>query len=93
MPLWFDLPIVALGDMTVMETIEACGLVLDTFDARRFAALTRIVASDATLRAAIVGEGRRVRARHAPVAVADVVLENVRDAAARSGAHESSHTL
>ena len=77
MPLWFDLPIVALGDSTVMETIEACGLVVDTFDARRIAALLRIVASDPKIRAAIVGEGRRVRARHAPPAVATVVLEHL----------------
>ena len=77
MPLWFDLPIVALGDVTVMETIEACGLVVDTFDARRIAALVRIVASDPRIRAGIIGEGRRVRARHAPSAVATVVLEHL----------------
>jgi len=74
-PLWFDLPIVALGDVTVMETIEACGIVADTFDARRMAALVRIVASDARIRAAMVGEGRRVRMRYAPSVVATVVLE------------------
>jgi glycosyltransferase involved in cell wall biosynthesis len=77
MPLWFDLPIVALGDVTVMETIEACGLVVDTFDPRRIAALVRIVASDARIRAGIIGEGRRVRARHAPAAVATTVLEHL----------------
>jgi glycosyltransferase involved in cell wall biosynthesis len=74
-PLWFDLPIVALGDVTVLETIEACGVVVDTFDARRIAALLRIVASDRALRAAMAGEGRRVRARYAPGAVATAVLE------------------
>jgi glycosyltransferase involved in cell wall biosynthesis len=74
-PLWFDLPIVALGDATAMETIEACGIVADVFDARRIAALVRIVASDRKLRSAIVAEGRRVRARHAPAAVATIVLE------------------
>ena len=61
MPVWFDVPIVALGDVTVMETIEACGLVVDTFDARRIAALVRLVATDAKLRASIMAEGRRVR--------------------------------
>ncbi|MGA2396041.1 MAG: glycosyltransferase family 4 protein [Candidatus Lustribacter sp.] len=74
-PLWFDLPIVALGDVTVMETVEPCGVVADTFDARRIAALTRIVASDRVLRAAIIGEGRRVRARYAPGVIATAVLE------------------
>jgi glycosyltransferase involved in cell wall biosynthesis len=74
-PLWFDLPIVALGDVTVLETIEACGVVVDTFDARRIAALVRIVASDKALRAAMAGEGRRVRARYAPAVIATAVLE------------------
>ncbi len=74
-PLWFDLPIVALGDATVLETIEACGIVADTFDARRIAALVRIVATDRGLRTAMAGEGRRVRARYAPGAVATAVLE------------------
>jgi glycosyltransferase involved in cell wall biosynthesis len=76
-PLWFDLPIVALGDVTVLETIEACGIVADTFDARRIAALVRIVASDARVRSAMIGEGRRVRARYAPGAVATAVLEQL----------------
>ena len=75
MPLWFDLPVVALSDAAVTETIEPCGVIIDTFDPRRVAALARIVASDRTLRAAIIGEGRRVRARHAPAAVATMVLE------------------
>ena len=77
MPLWFDVPVVALGDSTVMETIEACGVVIDTFETRRVAALVRIVASDRAVRGAIIGEGRRVRARHAPAAVATVVLEQL----------------
>ena len=76
-PLWFDVPIVALGDATVMEAVEACGIVADTFDARRIAALVRIVASDARIRAAMIGEGRRVRARYAPGAVAAAVLEHL----------------
>jgi glycosyltransferase involved in cell wall biosynthesis len=79
MPLWFDLPIVALGDVTVLETIEACGVVADTFEARRIAALVRIVASDARIRGAMIGEGRRVRARYAPAAVAAAVLEQLAD--------------
>jgi glycosyltransferase involved in cell wall biosynthesis len=78
-PLWFDLPIVALGDVIVMETVEACGVVADTFDARRIAALAHIVASDARIRAAMIGEGRRVRARYAPGVVATAVLEQLRD--------------
>jgi len=76
-PLWFDLPIVALGDVTVMETVEACGVVADTFDARRIAALVRIVASDARIRSAMIGEGRRVRARYTPSMVATAVLEQL----------------
>ncbi len=78
-PLWFDVPIVALGDVTVMETVDACGVVIDAFDARRMAALLRIVASDARIRAAMIGEGRRVRARYAPAAVATAVLEPLSD--------------
>ena len=78
-PLWFDVPIVALGDATVLEAVEACGIVVDTFDARRIAALLRIVASDARIRAAMIGEGRRVRARYAPAAVAAALLEALSD--------------
>jgi glycosyltransferase involved in cell wall biosynthesis len=89
MPLWFDLPIVALGDATVSETIEACGVVVDTFEARRIAALVHIVVSDARLRAAMIGEGRRVRARYAPAAVATAVLEQLADV---QGMPEAAHT-
>jgi glycosyltransferase involved in cell wall biosynthesis len=78
-PLWFDLPVVALGDVTVLETVEACGVVANTFDARRIAALARIVASDPRIRTAIIGEGRRVRARYAPAAVAMAILEALND--------------
>lgn len=76
-PLWFDLPIVALGDATVLETVEPCGVVVDTFDARRIAALARVVAGNADIRTAIVSEGRRVRARYAPHTVAGTVLEHL----------------
>jgi glycosyltransferase involved in cell wall biosynthesis len=77
MPLWFDVPIVGCGDASRMETIEACGVVVDAFDARRIAALVRIVAGDVRIRAAMIGEGRRVRARHAPAFVATTVLEQL----------------
>jgi hypothetical protein len=60
-----------------METVEACGVVADTFDARRVAALARIVASDTRMRAAMIGEGRRVRARYAPNVVATAILEQL----------------
>jgi glycosyltransferase involved in cell wall biosynthesis len=76
-PLWFDLPVIALSDATVMETIEACGIVVDTFDVRRIAALIRIIVSDSRLRAAMMGEGRRVRIRHAPWSVTAVILEHL----------------
>jgi glycosyltransferase involved in cell wall biosynthesis len=85
-PMWFDLPIVAMGDVTVMETIEACGVVADAFDARRIAALVRIVASDTRIRAAMIGEGRRVRARFAPPVVAHAVLEALGDLPATEAA-------
>jgi glycosyltransferase involved in cell wall biosynthesis len=85
-PLWFDLPIVALGDVTVMETVEACGVVADTFDARRIAALVRIVASDARIRSAMIGEGRRVRMRYAPAVVATAVLEQLAEGESRDAA-------
>jgi glycosyltransferase involved in cell wall biosynthesis len=77
MPLWFDLPIVAQDSEGAIEPIEASAVVVDAFDARRIAALVRIVASDRHIRAAMVGEGRRVRARHAPAAVAAIVLERL----------------
>jgi glycosyltransferase involved in cell wall biosynthesis len=81
MPLWFDVPVVALGgDAVVAETVADCGVVVDTFDARRLAALLRIVATDDGLRAAMAGEGRRVRARHAPQTVAAAVLERLEGA-------------
>jgi glycosyltransferase involved in cell wall biosynthesis len=76
-PLWFDIPAVALADPIAGETIEACGLVVDEFDAQRIAALVRIVATDAALRAAMTAEGRRVRARHAPLAVAHALVDHL----------------
>jgi glycosyltransferase involved in cell wall biosynthesis len=65
-PLWFDVPLVALAAPALPEPLEACAIVIDAFDARRLAALLRIVANDAQLRSALVAEGRRVRARHVP---------------------------
>ncbi len=78
-PLWFDLPIVSLGDPGSADAVEAAGLIAGDADVRRFAALVRLVASDDTLRAAMQGEGRRVRERHAPRAVAATVLEAMTD--------------
>lgn len=75
MPLWFDLPVIALAGDVVLETIEPCGIVVEAFDARRIAALARLVAFDEPLRAAIVAEGRRVRMRHAPWLAAAAVLQ------------------
>jgi hypothetical protein len=75
MPLWFDLPVVALADSTVLETIEACGVVADVFEVRRFAALLYVVVADPRMRAAMISEGRRVRTRHAPWNVAKTLLE------------------
>jgi hypothetical protein len=74
-----------------METIEACGVVVEAFDARRIAALVRIVAGDERIRAAMIGEGRRVRARHAPATVAATVLEQLArvPASAASGGMEA----
>jgi hypothetical protein len=68
MPLWFDVPLVALRGADVDQTIERCGVLVDAFDARRIAALLRVVATDASLRAAMIAEGRRVRAGYAPPA-------------------------
>lgn len=76
--LWFDLPIVALAEPGASETIEPCGLLIDEFDPRRIAALLRIVGNDRELRAALIGEGRRARARHSPRAVAATLLEQLR---------------
>jgi glycosyltransferase involved in cell wall biosynthesis len=68
MPLWFDVPLVALRGADVEQTIERCGVLVEAFDARRIATLLRLVATDASLRTAMIAEGRRVRARHAPPA-------------------------
>jgi glycosyltransferase involved in cell wall biosynthesis len=76
-PLWFDVPIVALGGVVVAETVEASGLVEDRFDARRFAALLRLVTTDDDLRAAIRIEGRRTRERHRPRTVAETLLGQI----------------
>jgi hypothetical protein len=74
-PLWFDIPIVSLGDPVAVETVEASGIVEDRFEPRRFAALLHLLASDAPLRAAICGEGRRVRERHAPRSVVATLFD------------------
>jgi glycosyltransferase involved in cell wall biosynthesis len=66
MPLWFDLPVVALADPVTSAVIEPCGILLDAFDAQRIAALASLIANDPHLRAAIVAEGRRMRERFAP---------------------------
>ena len=63
-PLWFDMPVVALGDPRTSELVDAAGLVEDRFDPRRFAALLRLVTTDEKLRAAMHGEGRRTRERY-----------------------------
>ena len=76
-PLWFDMPIVSLGDPVAADTVEASGLVEDRFEPRRFAALLRLVATDETLRAAIRNEGRRSRERHLPNAIVGALLEKV----------------
>ena len=76
-PLWFDIPTIALAEPTAGETIEACGLVVDEFDARRIAALVRIVATDRVLRSAMTAEGRRVRARHSPLAAAHALVDHL----------------
>jgi glycosyltransferase involved in cell wall biosynthesis len=65
-PLWFDLPVVALPDPVVAELIEPCGIVVEPFGARRIAALARVVLAGGATRDAMLAEGRRVRARHAP---------------------------
>jgi glycosyltransferase involved in cell wall biosynthesis len=70
LPLWFDLPVIALADPVVAQTIEACGIVVDAVQPQRIAALARVIGADPRLRAAIVAEGRRVRLRYAPGAAA-----------------------
>ncbi len=74
-PLWFDVPIVALGDPVAVETVEASGLVEDRFEPRRFATLLHLVSTDEPLRAAIRHEGRRSRERHLPRAIVDALVE------------------
>ena len=83
-PLWFDIPTIALADATVLETIELCGIVIDSFEPQRVAALIGILRRDSRLRRAMIAEGRRVRARHAPRAVAATLLEMLADSGART---------
>jgi glycosyltransferase involved in cell wall biosynthesis len=66
MPLWFDIPIVALGESSAADSVESSGLIEERFEPRRFAALLRIVTTDSSLRAAMQQEGRRSRERHLP---------------------------
>jgi glycosyltransferase involved in cell wall biosynthesis len=74
-PLWFDVPVVALEGGPLPEAVEDCGVIVEAYDARRIAALLGIVAGEERVRAAMLAEGRRVRARHAPPVVAAAVLE------------------
>lgn len=76
-PLWFDLPVAALHDPVVAETIELCGVVVDAFEPRRIAALLRILATDDRVRKDVAVEGRRVRLRHAPWVIAASLLEQL----------------
>ncbi len=73
MPLWFDLPVVALADPVSAAVIEPCGIVLERLDPARVAALAHLIASDRSLRAALVAEGSRVRSRYAPWSAGDSV--------------------
>jgi glycosyltransferase involved in cell wall biosynthesis len=85
MPLWFDLPIIGLGDSAVGETIEAAGIVEDHFDPRRFAALLQLVAHDEALRSAMCVEGRRIRERHVPDVVATGLIDHLTASVRRRG--------
>ena len=76
-PLWFDIPVVAFDDPIAREAIEPCGLIVDERRPLEVAALLKTVARDAGLRQAMIAEGRRVRARSAPEAIASTVLESI----------------
>ena len=73
MPLWFDLPVIALADPVTSAVIEPCGIVLEVVDPQRCAALVTLAVSDPLLRGSIVAEGRRVRMRYAPWTHGDAV--------------------
>jgi glycosyltransferase involved in cell wall biosynthesis len=83
-PLWFDIPVVALGDPVAIDTVEASGLIEDRFEPARFAALLNILTSDEALRSVIRIESRRVRERHAPRSVVATILEGMESVPARS---------
>jgi glycosyltransferase involved in cell wall biosynthesis len=74
-PLWFDVPILALGDPGAVDPVEAAAIIECHDDARRFAALVRLVIADDSLRDALRAEQRRARERHAPRASAATILE------------------
>ena len=76
-PLWFDLPVVAVGDFNTADIVQSSGLLEDRFEPGRFAALVQIVANDESLRTAIRNEGRRLRERHAPWLVVDTMRERI----------------
>nr|QOL00464.1 hypothetical protein [uncultured organism] len=82
--LWFDLPVVAFDDPVVRETIEPCGVVLETRVPREVAVALKVVATSPSVRRAAITEGRRIRARYAPSTVTSTLLDalNVRSAPA-----------
>ena len=87
MPLWFDIPIVALDDPSAADPIELSALIEERFQPRRFAALLQIVTTDALLRAAMLQEGRRSRERRLPRSIVTALFESV--TAARSSIESS----
>jgi glycosyltransferase involved in cell wall biosynthesis len=76
-PLWFDLPVIAFDDPLVRETIEPCGLVLESRAPLDTAAIIKAVAQDDDLRRVMIAEGRRVRMRYAPETVAGTLFETL----------------
>jgi glycosyltransferase involved in cell wall biosynthesis len=76
--LWFDLPVAAYdGDPLLEEVVVQCGVLVAREDAKEFAALLFLLATDDNLRFQVIQEARRVRSRQAPQTVVTSLLEGL----------------
>jgi glycosyltransferase involved in cell wall biosynthesis len=76
-PLWFDVPVVAFDDPITSNIVESCGVIVESEDPHRLAAILRVIGAPGAFSTAMRAEGRRVRERHAPFATVCAVLESL----------------
>jgi glycosyltransferase involved in cell wall biosynthesis len=83
--MWFDVPVIAYRTAIARELVGSAGLLInDKSDLLAVAALVQMVASDATLRAAVIAAQRRVRERCDEAAVAATILASLEPRMERS---------